>query len=152
MNDLTLDDAAHLLRRAGFGGSLEDLEFLVALGREGAIASLVYYENVPDTSGEEANELFGDGLRTERGSLQNWALYRTLRSTRPLQERLTWFWHGHFTSSADVCLYGHMALQNETWRTYAKANFREFLDYWGDADIQLKEIIDARQRLNRLSS
>ena len=31
-------------------------------------------------------------------------------------------------------------------------NYREFLKYWGDADIQIREITDAKERLARLTS
>src|SRR5882762_2900391 len=35
------DDAAHLLRRAGFGGTPEQIDRLFALGREGAVDYLI---------------------------------------------------------------------------------------------------------------
>ena len=40
--------AAHLLERAGFGGTPEEVERLAALGLEGAVRRLVYFDGVPD--------------------------------------------------------------------------------------------------------
>ena len=34
----------------------------------------------------------------------------------------------------------------------AAEHYRELLRYWGDADLELKQIKDARQRLARLTS
>lgn len=39
--------AAHLLERAGFGGTPDEVERLAALGLEGAVRRLVYFEGVP---------------------------------------------------------------------------------------------------------
>ena len=44
MASINYAEAAHLLRRAGFGGSPEDINGLAARGREGAVDSLVNYE------------------------------------------------------------------------------------------------------------
>src|SRR5437667_6662754 len=42
--------AAHLLNRAGFGGTLSDVRRLVELGPERAISWFVDYEKVPDAT------------------------------------------------------------------------------------------------------
>jgi hypothetical protein len=42
------DRAAHLLAHAGFGGAPDEIEKLAALGLEGAVRSLVHYENIPN--------------------------------------------------------------------------------------------------------
>src|SRR6516225_11963198 len=41
--------AAHLLNRAGFGGTPTEIEQLVALGPEKAVARFVDYEEIPDS-------------------------------------------------------------------------------------------------------
>jgi hypothetical protein len=40
--------AAHLLERAGFGGTPEDIARLTAMGPQAAVRHLVYYSNIPD--------------------------------------------------------------------------------------------------------
>ena len=42
--------AAHLLERAGFGGTPEEIRALTALGPTGAVHRLVYFEGVPDNT------------------------------------------------------------------------------------------------------
>ncbi len=46
--DWNLDRAAHLLAHAGFGGTPEEVRALAARGVEGAVRSLVHYEDVPN--------------------------------------------------------------------------------------------------------
>ena len=112
-----IDNAAHLLRRAGFGGGMAQVQQLYGLGQEGAIAYLLNYENVPDPAAQDVNSLGLDV--TSRTDAAAWMLYRLLASTRPLQEKLTWFWHGHFTSSVNDVPPSYMVVQNETWRAHA---------------------------------
>src|SRR5471030_1102168 len=40
--------AAHLLNRAGFGGSPDDIQKLSGLGHDQAVSSLIDYEKIPD--------------------------------------------------------------------------------------------------------
>jgi hypothetical protein len=42
--------AAHLLNRAGFGGTPAEIDRLVKLGPEAAVGSLVDYEKIPDAT------------------------------------------------------------------------------------------------------
>src|SRR5258708_1036824 len=44
--------AAHLLNRAGFGGTPAEIEKLVNLGPEEAVAFLVDYEKIPDATAD----------------------------------------------------------------------------------------------------
>lgn len=120
-----LDNAAHLLRRAGFGGSMAQVQQLLNYGQEGAISYLLNYENIPDPAAQDVNALGLDV--TKRTDAAAWMLYRLLASARPLQEKLTWFWHGHFTSSVNDVPPLYMVVQNETWRAYANGDFLPFL-------------------------
>ena len=57
--------AAHLLERAGFGGTPDEIERLAALGLEGAVRHLVYFEGVPDDAampGFDHSGVFDPGL------------------------------------------------------------------------------------------
>lgn len=121
----TVPDAAHLLRRAGFGGNYAQVLSLHALGREAAIDWLVEYDNVPDPSADAAKNL-GFDLTTRPGVIRN-QLYRMTASTRPLQEKLTWFWHGHFVSSLGGAPTETLPVQIDTWRAHASGRFLDFL-------------------------
>ena len=61
-------------------------------------------------------------------SIKKWWLYRMSHTPRPLEEKLTLFWHGHFaTANYKVDKPRWMWQQNETLRTHALGNFRTLL-------------------------
>ncbi|MCX6846305.1 MAG: hypothetical protein NTU84_07075, partial [Verrucomicrobia bacterium] len=47
-NSWTIGEAAHLLNRAGFGGSPNAIKALHALGRKGAVDSLLSAQEAPE--------------------------------------------------------------------------------------------------------
>ena len=113
---------AHLLRRAGFGGTQEEIERYTALGFDAAVSDLLDLTK-PDPA-EAAAEQQGFNLDLPDG-LRSWWLYRILNTTRPLQEKMALLWHGHFTSSVtkvrDPLL---MRWQNDLFRQQALGNVR----------------------------
>ncbi len=58
------DKARHLLERAGFGGTPEDVDALAALGPEGAVRRLLYFEGVKATTlpAFEESGIFDEGI------------------------------------------------------------------------------------------
>jgi uncharacterized protein (DUF1800 family) len=57
-----------------------------------------------------------------------WWANRMLNTPRPLEEKMTLFWHGHFaTSDEKVRDYRKMLKQNEMLRAKATGNFRDLL-------------------------
>src|SRR5262245_29124759 len=96
----------HLLRRAGFGARPDELEAYFKLSFTGAVNRLVNYEQIPD---DVDSKMFQPGYAgiTARGpfsptsnivdSRQRW-LFRMIHSDRPLQEKMTLFWHNHFAT------------------------------------------------------
>ena len=70
--------------------------------------------------------LLANGIETQRLGL--WWANRMLSSKRPLEEKLTLFWHGHFaTGQNKVRDYRMMLRQNELFRTQASGRFRDLL-------------------------
>jgi uncharacterized protein DUF1800 len=70
--------------------------------------------------------LYANGIETQRLGL--WWANRMLTTRRPLEEKLTLFWHGHFaTGENKVRDYRMMLRQNEMFRARASATFRELL-------------------------
>jgi uncharacterized protein (DUF1800 family) len=60
--------------------------------------------------------------------LRGWWLQRMTKGPRPLQEKLTLFWHGHFATSAIKVRDGYfMWLQNDTFRQMGSGNWLELL-------------------------
>jgi uncharacterized protein (DUF1800 family) len=123
--------AAHLLSRAGFGGSPQEIADLTKMGMDQAVSYLVDYERIPDSSPrpdwayvdpdlrareeglnaalKDADEETKRKLREMRGSersgqlieLRYWWLRRMALGPRPFQEKMTLFWHGHFATGYD---------------------------------------------------
>jgi uncharacterized protein (DUF1800 family) len=96
----------HLLRRAGFGARPDEIARFGRLGLNGAIDTLVNFEGTPDDVDSKVNEP-GYAQITSRGfspttvitdAQQLW-LFRMLHSRRPLQEKMTLFWHNHFATA-----------------------------------------------------
>jgi uncharacterized protein (DUF1800 family) len=60
-------------------------------------------------------------------ALQSWWLGRMIASPAPLQEKMTLFWHGHFTSAVNQKgISGQeMLMQNQLFREYALGNVRD---------------------------
>lgn len=147
----TRDQAAHLLRRAGFGGTPRQIDHLAGLGRKRAVQYLVNFERIPDAplpiriephplpigwthpdiTPEQRQELQNKRRRADQLQLDRivgrWIRTMTT-SKRPLQEKLVLFWHGHFTSGyREVRSSRAMYFQNELFRKHAAGNFRDLL-------------------------
>ncbi|MEQ1573125.1 MAG: DUF1800 domain-containing protein [Vicinamibacterales bacterium] len=94
----------HLLRRAGFGANIADFGIYAGMSMSTAIETLVEYERLPDEVDSKIGQAEYVGVTT-RGQFspdtniddarQRW-LFRMVHSQRPLQERMTLFWHNHF--------------------------------------------------------
>ncbi|MGD9934925.1 MAG: DUF1800 family protein [Dehalococcoidia bacterium] len=129
--------AAHLLRRAGFGGSLAEIEEFAGLSREAAVSRLVDYEGIDnsalDTRIAAANFQLTYAANA-RGQvvadMQKWWLTRMAYSARPLEERLTLIWHGLLTSQISKIggqRASWMVWQNELFREHAAGRFDDLV-------------------------
>jgi uncharacterized protein (DUF1800 family) len=97
----------HLLRRAGFGARSDELSSYGALSTTQAVSVLVGYESVPDTVDGKIGSPGNVGMTVTGGAFspqsninharQRW-LFRLVHSDRPLQEKMTLFWHNHFAT------------------------------------------------------
>jgi uncharacterized protein (DUF1800 family) len=96
----------HLLRRAGFGASREDLEAFAGSSTSEVLQFLLDYEDQPDdVDGKIGNPAYGiaggAGFSPNldiNHARQRW-LFRMLHSKRPLQEKMALFWHNHFATA-----------------------------------------------------
>ncbi len=131
--------AAHLYRRAGFGATPEELDLAVSAGREGAVDRLVNFETIPTTQLDNLLASYRFDLTTfytsddERGysqftDLQRWWYLRMVYTPRPLEEKLTLFWHNHFASSfSKVDLPPLLYAQNNLFRRLCAGRFGTLL-------------------------
>ena len=70
---------------------------------------------------------FSQQLRYQNQQLFLWWLDEMVASPHTLQEKMTWFWHGHWATSVGKVNYAlPMFNQNVTMRKYALGNFAEF--------------------------
>jgi uncharacterized protein (DUF1800 family) len=70
---------------------------------------------------------FSQQLRYQIQLLFLWWLDEMVASPHTLQEKMTWFWHGHWATSIGKVNYAlPMFNQNVTMRKYALGNFSEF--------------------------
>jgi uncharacterized protein (DUF1800 family) len=159
------DQARHLLNRAGFGGTPQQVQTLVGWGLEKSVDYLLDFEKVPFEGDESA--LFDQNImrppseeeRTAAGKarraqdeetlarlrarrqeaerddrqqmrkIQHWWLKRMIETPRPLEEKLTLFWHGHFaTSYRTIEDSYHMYMQNRFFRKHALGSYADLLE------------------------
>ena len=178
-SEWSYDHAAHLLERAGFGGTPEEIARFAAMTPEAAVDLIVNYEQIADTlppfehsgiwdeamladadlhlrfddvmaKAAEVGEVYGEVVREEGPrKLQDitdalyykylssnrewqrvaqWWAERMLTSPRPLEEKMTLFWHGHFaTEELKNDDYRLMLQQNMTLRQLASSDMSSLL-------------------------
>ena len=142
--------AAHLLRRAGFGGTPAQVQFLAGMSREQAVEYLINFHEIPlepipidvtpqwlprGRKGEENSaSLQQQFMARQRADMQqmqtiiSWWIRMMVESPRPLQEKLVLFWHSHFTSGfREVKSSRAMYQQNQLFRERGAGNLRDLL-------------------------
>lgn len=115
--------AAHLYRRAGFGGNYAELKNAETQSPADVVDSMFATES---SSFLEEIKTLERQIRSggNVGSLPNFWLYRMAKSKSQLLEKTTLFWHGHFATSAEkVDDVGMMLDQNNLLRENALQKF-----------------------------
>ena len=120
----------HLLRRAGFGASPEEIALYKPLGFSGAVDRLLNYQQVADDDLENRLKALNINLNSPTDQ-QRWWLLRMAWTQRPLLEKMTLFWHGLLTSSfrkvGGPRAYMRMINQNQFLREHAFDTFDNIL-------------------------
>ena len=120
---------AHLMRRAGFGASRQELERRVAKGYEATVEELLNPDQQPPWEEDLARRhhigsRYGNGLPETQG----WWLQRMISTHRPLEEKMTIFWHSILCSgNAKVDHPQTMQVQIEMLRRHCLGNYRDLL-------------------------
>ena len=131
MLDQTYIDTAHLLRRASFGADAATVRAAAQAGLSATTEALLHPERTADTLDDDAILAKLAGLLPEPKNggmpamaVKMWWVHRMIASPHPLVEKMTLFWHGHFTSK-DGNMAGELLYdQNQLFRTNALGNFR----------------------------
>ncbi len=120
---------AHLMRRAGFGASYEELERRAAVGYEATVDELVNTEQQPEMDMDVLLRHFVDwkqinGLESNQA---HWT-YRMVNTPRPLEEKVCLFWHGIFCVGDSKCMNGRqILLQLNKFRKHGLGKFPDLL-------------------------
>ena len=120
---------AHLLRRAGFGARPSEWAAYQKMGLAQATRNLLHPERTPDHLDALLQEIGGDYVDyNDLGSVRQWWLYRMVHTRRPLEEKMTLFWHNHFATAVyKVDNSNRMWQQNQIFRHYGMGSFRTLL-------------------------
>ena len=92
MADRDIALMAHLLRRAGFGASRDDLEAYVAKGYEATVEELLNPETQPGVE-EDLMLRYNQSFRESNQARDQQWIYRMINDPRQLQEKVALFWH-----------------------------------------------------------
>jgi uncharacterized protein (DUF1800 family) len=165
--------AAHLFARAGFGATASEIEQAAGQSPAEVVERLVAVEKTPESwappdwvtpdselrpdlramreLSEEKRKMAQRERRMEaRDEMQDlrfWWLQRMRTSPRPLQEKLTLFWHGHFATSMEKVRSSYaLYRQNETLRKHAFGSWRDLLVAVGKDPAMLIYLDNAHSR------
>lgn len=144
---LTLTEAKHLMGRTSFTLTKADYAILKSKSKKEAVAWLLKQNQDSDTlpppswdsrpkirnkpprkMNTQEREAFRKEYKQRRETLKNWWMQTLLQTKTPLREKMTLFWHNHFTSSLKKVRSSYLMLeQNKLLRKYALGNFGDFL-------------------------
>ena len=120
----------HLYRRAGFGGTINEMNAALALHPDQdaafgmAVDNLLNYGAAPDIPEQVTVDA------NNKDTLVKWWLDRMFRTKRPLLEKMTLFWHDHFATSFDKdgIDVPKMLRQNDTLRALGMGQLEPLLN------------------------
>ncbi|MCS5658957.1 MAG: DUF1800 domain-containing protein [Dehalococcoidia bacterium] len=127
MSDLAL--MAHLMRRAGFTATRDELEEYLSEGYEATVENLLNPgdpRNMPDDLIRRYH-VDQSELRQLDGAGAYW-LYRMITTQNPLEEKIALFWHGLFATGYSKLNQARALLnQIDMFRTYGLGSFKTLL-------------------------
>lgn len=144
---ISIEDARHLWSRTGFSNADFILKDYPDLTREQAVklmvdsgsytAPMVDFPEFNDelylklksknTSKKEKRKIRDSIRKKDRNKITNWWHREILSSNNAFQEKMTVFWHSHFTSDFVKVIPPYMLSQNQIFRKNALGSFRKLL-------------------------
>lgn len=143
------EKGAHLLRRFGLGASEAELDYYLQGGLDNAIERLLNYETVEEPYDYDLIDMMALDLRGLVPQIASaWWTLKLITTRRPLQEKMTVFWHNHFATSAEKVSDGTLMYnQIQLLRDNATTDFHTLLMnvskdpamlYWLDNQYNVK--------------
>jgi len=119
---------SHLLRRTTFGATAEELDRAQTDGYAKTVDRLLETKIAEPPALAGADDASQDNPLNP-GALQQWWIDWMMASPTPFAERMTLFWHGHFTSDFRKVgnQYPFLYWQNLTWRKNSLADLKTML-------------------------
>jgi len=120
---------AHLLRRAGFGATREQLDQYISIGYEKVVDSLIDTEDSSRINDALVRRYFPDQSVTHdtTGAGSYW-LYRLVSTDSPLREKIALFWHNVFATGYTKVTNGKpMSDQLRMFRSHGLAKLDDLL-------------------------
>ena len=125
-----IDLMAHLMRRAGFGATREEIEENLELGYEKVVESLLHPSGERGTIDEYLVRRYHvdqSELRQLDGAGANW-LYQMITTDHPLEEKLALFWHSLFATGYSKLNQARALLnQIDMFRRFGFGSFKDTL-------------------------
>jgi uncharacterized protein (DUF1800 family) len=120
---------SHLFRRAGFGATRDELEASLARGYEASVEDLLHPESAPPLEEDLIFRYYPDMKEARQiDPAQSLWVYRMINTRRPLEEKLTLFWHHVFATGFGKLNHAKvMSNQIAMFRKYALTDFRTLL-------------------------
>jgi uncharacterized protein (DUF1800 family) len=120
---------AHLMRRAGFGATREELEGYMARGYEAVVEELLYPTDPQPMPDDVIRRYHSDMAEMrELNSVGAYWMYRMITTRCPLEEKLALFWHGLFATGYSKLNQARSLLnQIEMFRRHGLGSFPTLL-------------------------
>lgn len=124
--DFTRADVAHLLRRAGFGGTAAEIDALMTRRDWAAVVDRVLdtSANPPDRVPAAVEDRKDEWYPPWVAGVQYW-MDRMATTPTPIVEKMTLFWHGLFVSSVEKMVPRLVFKQIRTYRAHALGDLHD---------------------------
>ena len=120
---------SHLLRRAGFGASRREIEAWAENNYEDIVEDLLHPDKFPEYDTDLISRyLMGTVTSDSFGQAQAAWIYRMINTPRPLEERMTLFWHHVFATGWNKHEHAMTCVQQiDMFRTICLSDMRTIL-------------------------
>ena len=120
---------AHLMRRAGFGATYEELEARTAKGYEATVEELLHPDQQPAIDRDVLMRVQPQWVSQAgiEGQQEEWT-FRMINTKRPLEEKIALFWHQILCTGHAKCEYPRQQqIEFDMFRTDGFGNFCNLL-------------------------
>ena len=124
-----VDLMAHLLRRAGFGATPDELDRFLGMSYEDAVEELIAQQPSADLPHDLIRRYHVDqsDLRNGQAAAAQW-VFRMVNTDAVLREKMCLFWHRIFATAATKLIQARMVTnQVSMFREYGMGSFRDLL-------------------------